>query len=989
MGYFSYTKYSSCGDWGRFKSYSTDGKFDWRDCKWSCDDKQSYWSDKVGKGCSDDDTPEPDTCDGGTVVLIDENFDSGKIGDIDSIKSDGDWKVKNDALYTNGCNDGVLKFAPAELSGQTEAALSFRIKTPCIDPFESADSLKVVLVVDGETIVLDEFRLSGGEFKGSVSGMTFGETYTDLSYAAIDLPEGAEKIQIKFISSISARNEVIQIDDVKLTATGDACSDCPDGYTKISFNDLPRGTVVTDQYEGVTITAVANGNNKNNVFVIEAEDFDTITSASVVQNCWASDGEHVKTGSYGELETAFTGPTDSYKIAIDIQDECDGAGIVDVLVNGVNVGSFEVSGKEGGSGWTNGRDWGGEFSTFVLPNAIDIAQGDTVTIVYNDSNGGELGRIDKVSFIDQTIESQAMIFDTDNISGGDSDLSIGDGNVLIISEDNDSSDPDDNGKGGTLTFDFDDPTNVSSIVVIDTEEGGEINAYDADGNLIGSVDIPNLQDNTKATVDLGFEGVSKLEVVLDGSGAVDDLCYDDDDGPNGGNDPMTAQLGDTLFVDADRDGRQGDAVNAVAAGVTVYLLDADQNVLQSQTTAANGTYLFDNLAAGTYFVDFDEVAGFDFTTQNVGDTIGDSNVDANGLSEAINLAIGESNLTIDAGLVRENVDPETVDDAGMICANEVLEINALENDSDADGDTLSITQISGQSVNDGDTILLNGTATVNGSSVAFTGLSATLTGGTVSFDGEAAFFDLDIGEKAELSISYTVEDGETGSAQGSMDLTFCGVAETVDELAASLPTGELIFQLLDETNPIATAPTPEDVFTVQLSGSGDARFDGVVFEQAYCASAFDPYLFGDGGTDINLAPQVPVTISLLDDSSTLGGSNNSNVGTGELDNMINWILNQDFNSATYAGTFTNGVIDSEVQSAIWTLTDSIVFNIQGLGENADIIAIRDLALQNGDFETGPGGKVGLYIAPTDEAVDAGHSQPFIVAIDFDSYDCLC
>ncbi|PWR02543.1 hypothetical protein DKT77_11495 [Meridianimarinicoccus roseus] len=1051
--------------------------------------------DKITMEPSADPDDAPGSCGAGTVTLIDENFDHGGIHDIDAIKRDGNWKVNCDALFTNGCNDGVLKFAPVELSGQTEAALSFRIKTPCIDPFETSDYLKIVLVVDGEPTVLDVFRRDGHEFKGSVSGMTFGEHYTDLSYAMIDLPEGAQSVTLKFISSISARNEIIKIDDVKLTATGDACDDCPEGFTKISFDDLPRGTVVSDQYEGVTITAIANGFNKNNVFVIEAEDFDHLDGVHVEHNWAASGNAHVKAGSHGSISTTFTGDSDTYKIAIDVQDECDGKGIVEVLVNGSVVGTFEVRGKEGESGWTSGRDWGGKFSTFTLPNAIDIASGDTVKIVYRDPNGGELGRIDKVSFIDQTPDNAAMIFDTDNISGGDHDLAVGDGNVLIISEDGDSSDPDDNAKGGSVCFDFDNPVDVASIVVIDTEEGGKINAYDADGNLIGTVDVPHLQDNTKATVDLDFEGVAKLEVVLNGSGAVDDLCYDKD-GPNGGNDPMnasiagryfcddnfsntdtagdpavvgalvelldaagnviatqrtgddgeylfeglaagdysvrfaadpdgdgkifvtqnagiddtidsdvdtvtgttgtitlaageastdndagivdprTAQLGDTLFVDANRDGRQNDAANAVAAGVTVSLLDASLNVIDTTVTGIDGTYLFDGLAKGTYYVDFDDVAGFDFTTAFVGDTAGDSNVDAAGLSDEITLAIGESNLTIDAGLVRENTAPDAVDDNGKVCANELLAIDVLANDSDPENDPLAVTQLAGQSIADGETISIDGTATVNGSSFAFTGLQATLTGGVVTFDGESAFEGLDIGEEATVTLSYTIDDGEAGSASADIDLTFCGVAETIEELAASLPAGLIGYSII---NNYASGNSAES-YDIVFSGTGDARFDGLTVTDAYCASALE-------ATEV--FPTVlsgelkPLTAAV---AGELFGTGQNGEAAGDNLDLISWIINQDFEGQTSGagGTFTQ----ADIQSAIWGLTDNFLFNTGG--NNARALEIYDAAINAPDsegFVSGPGGKAVFYLDPVGDVPD--REQPFIFAVEFDDYDCLC
>jgi hypothetical protein len=45
--------------------------------------------------------------------------------------------------------------------------------------------------------------------------------------------------------------------------------------------------------------------------------------------------------------------------------------------------------------------------------------------------------------------------------------SIAHGKVLIISEDGDSSDPDDNRKGGVLTFDFSEPQPIDSIGLLD------------------------------------------------------------------------------------------------------------------------------------------------------------------------------------------------------------------------------------------------------------------------------------------------------------------------------------------------------------------------------------------------------------------------------------------------------------------------------------------------------------------------------------------
>ena len=81
---------------------------------------------------------------------------------------------------------------------------------------------------------------------------------------------------------------------------------------------------------------------------------------------------------------------------------------------------------------------------------------------------------------------QAMIFDTSNPTGGDHDLETSNlGNVLIISEDGDSSDPDDNASGGTLSFTFDDETTVESLTFLDNEEGATVKFYDENGTYIG------------------------------------------------------------------------------------------------------------------------------------------------------------------------------------------------------------------------------------------------------------------------------------------------------------------------------------------------------------------------------------------------------------------------------------------------------------------------------------------------------------------------
>ena len=112
-----------------------------------------------------------------------------------------------------------------------------------------------------------------------------------------------------------------------------------------------------------------------------------------------------------------------------------------------------------------------------------------------------------------------------------------------------------------------------------------------------------------------------------------------------------ASLGDTVWVDANRDGSQGTDELGLT-GVTVTLLDAGGSVLASTVTDSDGNYLFDNLTAGTYSVRFTlPSTSWRFTSCDQGNDAFDSDVNpATGLTPAVTLAAGQQNLTLDAGV---------------------------------------------------------------------------------------------------------------------------------------------------------------------------------------------------------------------------------------------------------------------------------------------------------------------------------------------------
>jgi hypothetical protein len=114
----------------------------------------------------------------------------------------------------------------------------------------------------------------------------------------------------------------------------------------------------------------------------------------------------------------------------------------------------------------------------------------------------------------------------------------------------------------------------------------------------------------------------------------------------------TAAVGDYVWNDTDADGVQ-DANEAGIAGVLVTLYNSAGTAVASAVTDANGKYLFVNVTPGSYTMGFSGLpVGASFTAKDNGGDAADSDVNpATGRTDAFNLIAGQTNTTIDAGLV--------------------------------------------------------------------------------------------------------------------------------------------------------------------------------------------------------------------------------------------------------------------------------------------------------------------------------------------------
>ena len=133
------------------------------------------------------------------------------------------------------------------------------------------------------------------------------------------------------------------------------------------------------------------------------------------------------------------------------------------------------------------------------------------------------------------------------------------------------------------------------------------------------------------------------------------------------------KIGDYVWFDQNGDGIQGEEEPGMG-DVFVFLEDCDGNTLDFTLTDATGMYMFGNLNAGEYKVQFtnpgEEYFGFPLavTTPNAGiNDEKDSDADQFfGKSPCITLAQGEINLTIDAGFKASPPPCDNVTNGGTI-----------------------------------------------------------------------------------------------------------------------------------------------------------------------------------------------------------------------------------------------------------------------------------------------------------------------------------
>ncbi|MGJ8726603.1 MAG: SdrD B-like domain-containing protein [Roseibacillus sp.] len=189
--------------------------------------------------------------------------------------------------------------------------------------------------------------------------------------------------------------------------------------------------------------------------------------------------------------------------------------------------------------------------------------------------------------------------------------------------------------------------NPGTYDVTETQPEGWFSTTTDAGDLVDTTASPS-----STTADQGTAGSDTITgITLAGGERGVDFNFGED----------LASLGDFVWIDGNGNGLQDPGESGVP-GVTVRVYDAATDTVVGVTsTDAQGNYLFDDLLAGDYYVEFDYSTlpyGYGPTEQNADgdDTVADTNTDSDadvmtGRTQTVTLAAGDSDTDLDLGLI--------------------------------------------------------------------------------------------------------------------------------------------------------------------------------------------------------------------------------------------------------------------------------------------------------------------------------------------------
>ncbi|MEM9342041.1 MAG: Ig-like domain-containing protein [Pseudomonadota bacterium] len=630
------------------------------------------------------------------------------------------------------------------------------------------------------------------------SASTGFDTPLTLNVLANDTDDDGDTLSVTGVTQ--GANGSVVIDGTNVVYTPNAGFEGNDSFT-YTISDGNGGTDTAT----VSVTVDAEPNTAPDAANDSAEtDFETAVTISVLSNDNDVDGDTlsiigVTQGANGSVaidgtnvvytpDAGFEGD-DSFTYTIS-----DGNGGEDTATVSVTVAEEPNTAPDAAND-TAGTGFETPVTINVLANDTDD-DGDTLSIsgVTQGANGSVV--IDGTSVVytpDAGFEGvDTFTYTISDGNGGEDTATV---EVTVDAEPNTAPDA----VNDTAGTGFETPVTISVLANDTDDDGDALSITDVTQGANGSVVIDGA--SVVYTPDAGFEGD-------------DSFTYTISDG-NGGTDTATV----AVTVDA-APNTAPDAVNDMAGTgfetpVTVNVLandtddDGDTLSVSGVTQGANGSVMID----GTSVV-YTPDAGFsgdDSFTYTISD--------GNGGTDTATVAV-----TVDA---EPNTAPDAVDDTARTGFQTPLTVAVLANDSDEDGDALSITGVT-QGAN-----------------------------GSVVIDGASVVYTPDAGFEGDDSFTYTISDGNGGTDTATVSVTVDSqpnsAPDAVDDTAGTaFGTPVTVSVLANDTDDDGDALS---VTGVTQGGNGSVVIDGtnIIYTPDAGFSGGDSFTYtvddGNGGTD--------------------------------------------------------------------------------------------------------------------------------------------
>ena len=221
-----------------------------------------------------------------------------------------------------------------------------------------------------------------------------------------------------------------------------------------------------------------------------------------------------------------------------------------------------------------------------------------------------------------------------------------------------------------------------------------------------------------------------------------------------------------------------------------------------------------------------------------------------GVSDGLNLSTASVSITINGAF--DNVAPVAVNDSASVGEAETVAGNVLANDSDGNGDSLSVLSVNGVAGSVGQQITL--------ASGALLTLNAD---GSYLYDPNGAFDALLIGQTGSDSFTYAVTDGRGASDTATVSITIEGY---------SVPVSESPLLIDFETAPVGSYDGEDGIAATGLTVGLGAMLSGDRFAESdgFTLRATGPDFDLDSLSLTTISGRVRVNVEAYDDGVLVG-----------------------------------------------------------------------------------------------------------------------